>query len=74
LQHLSKKYNNSEILIAAAYNSGSGSVAKWIKLLGDPRDKNINTLDWIEQIPFRETRYYVQSVLSSMMIYQIMVI
>ena len=72
LQHLSKKYNNSEILIAAAYNGGSGSVAKWIRLLGDPRDKDINTLDWIEQIPFRETRYYVQAILSSMMIYQAM--
>jgi soluble lytic murein transglycosylase len=73
LQHLAKKYNSSEILIAAAYNAGSGSVAKWIRLLGDPREKNISTLNWVEQIPFRETRYYVQSVLSTMMIYQAMI-
>lgn len=72
LQYLSKKYDGSEILIAAAYNAGSGSVKKWVNILGDPRGKNVNTLDWIEQIPFWETRYYVQSVLSSMMIYRIL--
>ncbi len=70
LKHLLKKYHNSEILAIAAYNSGMGSVNKWIREHGDPRNHDINTLRWIEQIPFRETRYYVQSVLSSMMIYR----
>jgi soluble lytic murein transglycosylase len=73
LQHLAKKYSSSEILIAAAYNGGSGSVSKWIKILGDPRENNVNTLNWIEQISFRETRYYVQSVLASKSIYQYLI-
>lgn len=74
LNHLNTKFNNSIILTAAAYNGGSGSVNKWIKKIGDINDgKNFNSLEskisWIEQTPFRETRYYMQSIISSMVMY-----
>jgi soluble lytic murein transglycosylase len=73
LKHLYLKFNKSTILAIAAYNGGAGSVNKWIGRIGNP-SRFKNNLDglatWIEQIPFRETRYYVQSVLANMMIYQ----
>ena len=72
LKYLNNKFNNSIILTAASYNGGSGSVNKWIREIGDIKnEKNLDSkVIWIEQIPFRETRYYVQSILSNMLIYQ----
>jgi soluble lytic murein transglycosylase len=72
LKYLNDKFDNSLILTTAAYNSGSGSVSKWIKEIGDIKnEKSLNSkVIWIEQIPFRETRYYVQSIISNMTIYQ----
>jgi soluble lytic murein transglycosylase len=69
-----RKWSGSNILAIISYNAGSGSASKWVKKLGDPRLGSTNSdlkkkILWIEQIPFRETRYYLQSVLASMTIY-----
>ena len=47
----------------AAYNAGRGSVKKWIERYGDPRDPKVDAVDWVELIPFSETRNYVQRIM-----------
>ena len=58
-------HKGSYILSIASYNAGSHNVVKWIDRFGDPRDikDTRKVIDWIELIPFRETRDYVQRVL-----------
>jgi soluble lytic murein transglycosylase len=63
-------WNNSLILAAAAYNAGPNNAKKWIAAYGDPRSPNVDPIDWIEQIPFSETRNYVQRVIENMEIYR----
>ncbi|MGH7248277.1 MAG: transglycosylase SLT domain-containing protein, partial [Pseudomonadota bacterium] len=65
-----KEYGGSYILTFAAYNAGRGRVEQWIKLHGDPRDPNINPVDWVERIPFAETRNYVERVMENLQVYR----
>lgn len=59
----------SDVLAVAAYNAGPGNARKFIALNGDPRTKAVDTIDWIESIPFSETRNYVQRVLENAVVY-----
>ena len=70
LADLLKSWNGSYILTFAAYNAGSGNVKKWITAYGDPRDPRIDPVDWVERIPFSETRNYVQRVMENMQVYR----
>jgi soluble lytic murein transglycosylase len=63
-------WGGSYVLAAAAYNAGPGNVRKWIASFGDPRDARTDPVDWIEQIPFSETRSYVQRVIENMEVYR----
>jgi len=63
-------WGGSYILSAAAYNAGPGNVRKWIAQFGDPRDARTDPIDWIEEIPFSETRNYVQRVIENMEVYR----
>jgi soluble lytic murein transglycosylase len=63
-------WNNSLILAAAAYNAGPTNARRWIATFGDPRSPNVDPIDWIEQIPFAETRNYVQRVIENLEIYR----
>jgi soluble lytic murein transglycosylase len=45
-------------------------VAKWIKSYGDPRSPHVDAIDWIERIPFYETRNYVQRVIENLHVYR----
>ncbi len=63
-------WGGSYVLAAAAYNAGPGNVRKWIAAFGDPRDARVDPLDWIEEIPFNETRNYVQRVLENVEVYR----
>jgi soluble lytic murein transglycosylase len=70
LSHLISKYSGSWIMTFAAYNAGPNRVTQWVEAYGDPRSESVDPLDWIEQIPFEETRNYVQRVLENSQIYR----
>jgi len=63
-------FGGSYILAFAAYNAGPKRARKWVKLYGDPRRDKADQIDWIEHIPFRETRNYVMRVTESLFVYR----
>jgi len=67
---LIEDYRGSYILTFAGYNAGRGSVKKWIERYGDPRDPKVDAVDWVEQIPFSETRNYVQRIMENLQVYR----
>jgi soluble lytic murein transglycosylase len=60
----------SYVLALAAYNAGGGRVQQWIDAYGDPRAANVDPVDWVESIPFDETRDYVQRVSENLGVYR----
>lgn len=71
--HLAKlldRYEGNYVLTITAYNAGAGRVRRWIAKNGDPRSREVDTIDWIEMIPFEETRSYVQRVLENLQVYR----
>jgi soluble lytic murein transglycosylase len=68
---LLKEYAGSHIMTFAGYNAGRGRVRDWVKLHGDPRDPNVDAIDWVERIPISETRNYVQRVIENVGVYRV---
>lgn len=71
LGELIQNYGGNYVLVFAAYNAGRGNVAKWIQRYGDPRDPDVDVVDWVESIPFSETRNYVQRVMENYQVYKV---
>lgn len=63
------QWDGNYVLAVASYNAGAGNVRKWVRNYGDPRSANVDTLRWIEQIPFAETKGYVQRVMENTVVY-----
>jgi soluble lytic murein transglycosylase len=63
-------YDGNYVLAFAAYNAGRGRVKEWIERYGDPRKGDIDPIDWVERIPFSETRNYVQRVMENYQVYR----
>ncbi len=63
-------FEGSYILAFPGYNAGPNRAEKWIEEYGDPRDSIIDQVDWIEHIPYRETRNYVMRVMESLHVYR----
>jgi soluble lytic murein transglycosylase len=53
-----------------AYNAGPNRIKSWVKRYGDPNKGDINFIDWIELIRFKETRNYVQRVIENINVYK----
>jgi soluble lytic murein transglycosylase len=71
LSALLQEYKGSLIMTFASYNAGRGRVRDWVKQYGDPRDPNVDAVDWVERIPFSETRNYVQRVMENLQVYRV---
>jgi soluble lytic murein transglycosylase len=71
LGDLIEGYRGSYILTFAGYNAGRGRVREWISRYGDPRDGKVDPIDWVERIPFSETRNYVQRVMENLQVYRV---
>jgi len=67
-----QRFGGSYEIAAAAYNAGPNRVARWLEpsSLGDPRTSKIDMVDWIEMIPLRETRNYVQRIMEGVAVYR----
>lgn len=63
-------YRGSYILTFVGYNAGRGRVRDWIEKYGDPRDPKVDAVDWVERIPFSETRNYVQRIMENVQVYR----
>ncbi len=71
LARMLDRFDGSYILAVASYNAGPTNVERWMEQWGDPRRPGIDVVDWIESIPFYETRNYVQRVLENTQVYRL---
>lgn len=69
LAYLTEEFGSNPVLLAAAYNAGPSRARAWIERFGDPRSERVDVIDWIEAIPFTETRNYIMRVTESLAIY-----
>jgi soluble lytic murein transglycosylase len=70
LGDLIAKYNGSYVLTLVAYNAGPRRSKEWVEAFGDLRSGQVDPVDWVENIPFQETRQYVQKVMQNLHVYR----
>lgn len=70
LARMVKEFGPSIALIASGYNAGPNRPKRWIEEFGDPRQDSVDVVDWVETIPFAETRTYVMRVAEGVVIYR----
>ena len=70
LRSLIDEFGPAVALVASGYNAGPGRPRRWITEFGDPRRADVDAVDWVETIPFTETRTYVMRVVESIVIYR----
>jgi soluble lytic murein transglycosylase len=70
LSQMAAMFGGNVSMMAAAYNAGPGRPIRWNKDYGDPRQGDIDIVDWVEMIPFRETQNYIMRVTESLPVYR----
>ncbi|MFC3612161.1 lytic transglycosylase domain-containing protein [Lutimaribacter marinistellae] len=70
LAQLAGDLNGNVVMMSAGYNAGPRRPLSWMNRFGDPRSGEIDIIDWIELIPFSETRNYVMRVTESLPVYR----
>jgi soluble lytic murein transglycosylase len=70
VEELQSDFDQYLPLVIASYNAGPNAVRRWVDKMGDPRQEEIDSIDWIESIPYSETRNYVQRVLEGLQVYR----
>ncbi len=70
LAGLADRFDGNAVMMAAGYNAGPGRPIRWMDRNGDPRKGDVDIIDWIEFIPFDETRNYVMRVTESLPVYR----
>lgn len=70
LAEMVNRFGGSYVMAFAAYNAGPSRVNDWVRRFGDPRDPRVDVVNWIEMIPFYETRNYVQRIMENLQVYR----
>ncbi|EBA08221.1 lytic transglycosylase domain-containing protein [Sagittula stellata] len=70
LAGLADTFDGNVVMMAAGYNAGPSRPLRWMAEFGDPRTGAVDVIDWIEFIPFDETRNYVMRVAESLPVYR----
>lgn len=71
LADLTNRFYGSYVLAIISYNAGPGRATQWIDTYGEIRGEEVDkVIDWVEMIPFSETRNYVQRVMENMQVYR----
>lgn len=70
LGQMIQDFSGSYVLALAAYNAGPSRARQWVKDLGSPGPSIVEAVDWIESVPFSETRNYIQRVLENLQVYR----
>ena len=70
LEEVVDEYDGALVMALAAYNAGGHRVRRWVENYGDPRTGEIDAINWVESIPFSETRNYVQRVIENLQVYR----
>lgn len=70
LANLARRFGGNVVMMSAGYNAGPSRPNQWMERFGDPRGGAVDVIDWIEFIPFDETRNYVMRVAESLPVYR----
>lgn len=70
LSQMAGRFDGNVVMMAAAYNAGPARPPRWMADHGDPRQGGIDIVDWVEMVPFRETRNYIMRVTESLPVYR----
>ncbi|WP_375260726.1 transglycosylase SLT domain-containing protein [Palleronia sp.] len=70
LAGLERRFGQNPVLVSTGYNAGPGRPLQWMSARGDPREPDVDVIDWIEMIPFDETRNYAMRVAESLPVYR----
>jgi soluble lytic murein transglycosylase len=65
------RFDGSYVLAIVSYNAGPSAARRWVRQNGDPREPGVDVIDWVESIPYRETRNYVQRVIENLQVYRV---